>query len=281
MRRAAAIIALGAALVAGPARADEPAVEQRGELLFHIGGCTNCHTAKNGQLLAGGDPIVSPYGTFFAPNITPDPETGIGGWTEAQFVAAMRHGRAPDGSPYYPAFPYTSYTRMTEADLGALKAYLDTVPPVNQASKPHELGFPYNQRWGLNLWQWLFFTPEEFAPDPAKDAAWNEGAYLVLGPGHCGECHTPRNVFGALEWDHAFAGATLGKEKIPDITPNPDGGLGKWSTGDLATFLKLGMTPDGDFVGSEMAKVVNNGTSKLPEPDLGGIVAYLQSLPPS
>ena len=192
----------------------------------------------------------------------------------------MREGRDPAGWPLYPAFPYTSYTRMTDEDLAALKAYLDTLPAVGQASRPHELWFPFNLRWGLYLWQWLFFAPERFQPDPARDANWNRGAYLVLAPGHCAECHTPRTFYGVLEWDHAFTGARLGKEKVPDITPDPSG-LGKWSTGDLATFFTLGMLPDGDFVGSEMAKVVNNGTSKLPEADVTAIVAYLQSLPPS
>jgi mono/diheme cytochrome c family protein len=281
VRRAAAVCALGAVLAAGPAGADEAATRQRGELLFHIGGCTNCHTAKNGELLAGGDAIASPYGDFYAPNITPDPETGIGGWTQAQFDRAMREGRDPEGRPLYPAFPYTSYTRMTDEDLAALKGYLDALPAVSRAARDHELWFPFNLRWGLYLWQWLFFAPERFVPDPARDAAWNRGAYLVLAPGHCGECHTPRTFYGVLEWDRPFAGAQLGQEKIPDITPNPQHGLGQWSAGDLGIFLKLGMTPDGDFVGSEMAKVVNNGTSKLPDGDIAAIVAYLQSLPPS
>jgi mono/diheme cytochrome c family protein len=180
----------------------------------------------------------------------------------------------------YPAFPYTSYTRMSDEDLRALKAYLDTVAPVRQPSKPHDLGFPYNLRWGMRLWQWAFFTPERFAPDPAKDAVWNRGAYLVQGPGHCVECHTPRTFYGVLEEDRAFAGAQLGKEKVPNITSDPEAGLGKWSASDIATVLKLGMLPDGDFVGSEMAKVVNNATSKLPDADIAAIVAYVKGLPP-
>ena len=137
-------------------------------------------------------------------------------------IRALRRGRAPDGSPYYPAFPYTSYTRMSEADIEALKDYLDTIPPVKQASKPHELSFPFNQRWVMHLWQWLFFEPEPFQPDPQRDAAWNRGAYLVLGPGHCSECHTPRTFYGALKADRAFAGAQLGREKVPNITSDPD-----------------------------------------------------------
>ena len=249
-------------------------------MLFHIGGCTNCHTAKGGELLAGGDAISTPFGDFYAPNITPDPTTGIGGWSDADFIRAMREGVGPDGRPYYPAFPYTSFTRMADEDLIALKAYLDTLATVDRPSRPHALWFPFNLRWGMWLWQWAFFTPERFQPDPAHDDAWNRGAYLVLGPGHCAECHTPRTFYGVLEQDRAFAGARLGKEKVPNITSDPDAGLGKWSASDIGTVLKLGMTPDGDFLGSEMAKVVNNGTGKLPDADLAAIVAYLRSLPP-
>jgi mono/diheme cytochrome c family protein len=280
----ACLLAL-AVLAAAPAAAQagagvDPARLARGERLFNIGGCTNCHTAKNGPLLAGGDPIQSPYGTFNAPNITPDPETGIGGWSKADFIRAMQRGMAPDGQRYYPAFPYTSYTRMGEEDLEALKDYLDTVPPVRQPSRPHELSFPFNQRWLMGLWQWAFFAPERFEPDPSQDPAWNRGAYLVLGPGHCPECHTPRTFWGTLKRDRAFAGAQLGKEKVPNISGDPEAGLGKWSESDIGTVLKLGMLPDGDFVGSEMAKVVNNATGKLPVEDVAAIARYVKSLPP-
>lgn len=283
---AAAVLAAGlhlaAAACAGVAHAADTPEEllARGERLFDIGGCTNCHTAKDGPLLAGGDAIKSPYGEFFAPNITPDPEHGIGGWSEQDFIRAMQEGRAPDGSAYYPAFPYTSYTRMGEEDLRALKAFLDTVPPVAQPSREHALGFPFNQRWAMRLWQWVFFEPGRFEPDPEQDETWNRGAYLALGPGHCAECHTPRNFAGALLWEEAFAGASLAGEKIPDISGDPQNGLGNWSAGDVRTVLQLGMTPEGDFVGGEMAKVVRNGTGKLPPEDVKAIAAYLKSLPP-
>ena len=257
------------------------AADSKGELLFHIGGCTNCHTAKDGALLAGGDPIATPFGNFIAPNITPDPEPGTGRGSRADLVRAMREGGDAAGPPLYPAFPYTSYTRMSDEDLAALKTYLDSVPAVRQEARPHELRFPFNLRWGLYLWQWLFFTPERFAPDPVRDAVWDRGAYLVLGPGHCGECHTPRTFYGVLDWSRPFAGGQIGKERVPDITPAKTHGLGEWSSSDIATLLKLGMTPDGDFVGSDMAKIVNNGTGKLPQPDLDAIVAFLQSLPAS
>ena len=279
-RLAGLLVAASAAFGASVAGAADPSALRRGELLFRAGGCTNCHTAKNGALLAGGDPIQSPYGAFLAPNITPDPETGIGGWTETDFIRAMREGRSPDGEPYYPAFPYTSYTRMSDEDLKAMKAYLDTVPLVRQPSRPHELSFPFSQRWGMRLWQWAFFTPERFLPDPRQTPAWNRGAYLVLGPGHCAECHTRRTFYGVLEEDRAFAGAQLGKEQVPNITSDPEAGIGRWSESDISLVLKLGMLPDGDFVGSEMARVVNNATSKLPDEDIAAIATYLKSLPP-
>jgi mono/diheme cytochrome c family protein len=276
-----AALAVTLLIWAGAAGAADPALIARGEQVFHIGGCTNCHTAKNGQMLAGGDPLVTPFGNFYPPNITPDPTTGIGGWTEAQFIRAMREGRSPSGAPYYPSFPYTSYTRMTDEDLLALKAYLDGVPRVQQARREHDLGFPFNQRWGIRLWQWAFFTPERFEPQPDKGEAWNRGAYLALGPGHCVECHTPRNLLGVLDMDRAFAGGDLGGPdgKVPNITPSADG-IGDWSQGDIVTALTLGMLPDGDFLGGEMGKIVGNGTSKLPPEDVQAIATFVTSLPP-
>ena len=276
---AAAMVML--ALAGRPAGAADSATLAKGELLFHIGGCANCHTVKDGPLLAGGAPLVTEFGSFYPPNITPDRDTGIGGWSEADFIRAMREGRSPEGEPYYPAFPYTSYTHMTDEDLKALKAYLDTVPAVSQVSHPHELSFPYSQRWGIRLWQLVFFKPETFQPDPGQSEAWNRGAYLVNGPGHCQECHTPRNAAGARQEDKAFTGAQLGKEKVPNITSAAKGGIGDWSEGDLVTFFKLGMMPDGDFAGSDMAKVINEGTSKLPDSDVSAIVTYLKSIPPA
>lgn len=276
----AAPLALLTLLAGDGARAQEDEAA-RGELLFNIGGCANCHTAKGGPTLAGGDPIPTPYGTFYGPNITPDPDTGIGGWTTADLARALRQGKSPQGSPYYPAFPYTSYTLLSDADIAALKAYLDGVEPVNQASRPHELRFPYNIRQGLYAWQMLFFEPARFAPETGRGETWNRGAFLVNGPGHCQECHTPRDWAGALDESRAFTGGLIGADdsRVPNITQNPETGIGKWTEDDLVTVLQLGMLPDGDFVGGEMAKVVENATSKLPPEDLQAIITYLESLP--
>ncbi len=271
------VLGVLAVLLAGSAVAAETS---QGEKLFAIGGCSNCHTAKDGPILAGGDPLETPFGTFYPPNITPDPETGIGNWSEEDFIRALREGISPQGQPYYPAFPFTSYTRMTLADLKALKAYLDTVPAVRRKTPSHALHFPFNVRAGLWGWRWLFFRPERFKPDSFRSEQWNRGAYLVEAVGHCGECHTPRNWFGALDRSRSYGGAMLGELRAPNITPDPDYGIGEWSKADLLYFFQTGMKPDGDTASSEMAKVIRNGTAKLPEEDLRAIIEYLKSLSP-
>ena len=263
--------------------ADTGAVK-RGEYIFNAAGCTSCHTdQKNkGPLLAGGAAIKTPFGTFYGPNITPDPKFGIGKWTEADFVRAMREGVDDEGDQLFPVFPFTSFTKMTDADIRDLWAYMRSVTPVAVESREHEIGFPFNLRFAQFFWKALFFTPGPFKPDPGKPAEVNRGAYLVQALGHCGECHTPRNLLGGLRWSMAFAGTRDGpdNEKVPNITPDPDTGIGKWSPGDIADVLKTGMTPDGDFVGSVMAEVVQNTTGKLSDSDIQAIIAYLRSLPP-
>ncbi|MEZ5825220.1 MAG: cytochrome c [Geminicoccaceae bacterium] len=275
---------------AEPALSEETAGSpvERGKLLFDIGGCTNCHTVEKGPPLAGGAPIVSPFGTFYPPNITPDEATGIGGWNDADFIKAMREGVSPEGDPYYPAFPFTSYTRMSDDDLVALKAYLDTIEPVTAEVPDHVLrmpvwpylDIPLDLRISLWGWRWLFFEPERFEADAGRDEVWNRGAYLVEGPGHCAECHTPRNVFGALDHTREWTGNPQGAEgeKVPAITRDAHG-IGDWSEADLALFLQLGMMPDGDFAGSGMARIINNGTGKLPDAERKAIVTYLMDLP--
>jgi mono/diheme cytochrome c family protein len=278
---ARAVLLFGFAAVALPASAQAPAPVQRGEYIFHAAGCFGCHTdTKNsGAPLAGGRELKTPFGSFFGPNITPHPEFGIGRWTEAQFRRALREGLRPDGAHYFPAFPYTSFTGMTDADIADLWAYLQTVPAAAQPNRPHELGFPFNIRLAMIGWKALFFTEGAFKPDPAKSAEINRGAYLVNALGHCGECHTPRNLAGGLDRGKWLAGGVLEGGVVPNITPHPETGIGKWSPGDITDLLKMGMTPDGDFVGGEMAEVTKE-TAKLTDEDVKAIIAYLRSLPP-
>lgn len=281
-------LAAGAALLlawpGGGAGAQDADILARGEYVFRAANCQSCHTdVKNdGPLLAGGRALETPFGTFYGPNITPDPNHGIGDWSDADFIAALRHGRAPDGRLYFPVFPYTSFTKMTDADMRALKAYIFTLPPVARPSRPHEIYFPFGWRFLMTFWKWLNFTPGAFAPDPARSATWNRGAYLVEALGHCGECHTPRGITGARDRSMAFAGTAEGPDgdPVPNITPHPETGIGAWSDGDLIFLFQTSLLPDGDSVGGLMAEVVENSTRHLSEADLEAIVAYLRSLEP-
>ncbi|MCW8907398.1 MAG: cytochrome c [Sedimenticola sp.] len=263
---------LKAAAVAAPADAE------RGRYLLQMGGCSSCHTRDGGEALAGGRSMETPFGTFITPNITPHPETGIGEWSDKDFIRAMTEGRAPDGSHYYPAFPYVSYRAMSRQDLLDLKAYLDSVEPVDAPSTEHELAFPFNIRALLGPWKWLNLNPP---PDldvrTEKSEAWMRGRYIVRGPGHCGECHTPRNLLGGLEQEAHLAGNPEGPEgeSVPPITPE-DPGFSRWSEADIVFALQTGMKPDGDFLGGSMGHVIENSTGKLTESDLKAIAAYLR-----
>ncbi len=256
---------------------------KHGEYIVRLGGCHSCHThpKKKDAPLAGGVELKSRFGTFHVPNITPDLETGIGRWSDGDFIRAMTEGVAPDGRHYYPAFPFTSYTRMTRQDLLDLKAYLDTVKPVRNVVPPHDMRFPYNIRFALGAWKWLFFRPGEFKPDPKQSASWNRGAYLVTGPSHCGECHTARNFFGATIQDQALAGTKNGPDgkSVPNITPRPKEGIGLWSAKDVVNFLKTGTPPFGEEVGYPMDEVIANSTSHWTDDDLKATTTYLMSLP--
>lgn len=279
---ALALTALAALLMPSIA-ADTPGNAERGAYILRLGGCASCHTdSKNkGAPLAGGVALKSPYGTFYAPNITPDRETGIGGWSTDDFIRAMTEGKPPQGLPLYPAFPYTSYTRMTHQDLIDLKAYLDTVPPVRHRTPAHAMKFPYNLRVAMIPWQWLFFDDGTFEPDPAKSAEWNRGAYIVTGPGHCGECHSPRNFFGAVIESQALSGNDAGPDgkRVPGITQHTKRGIGAWTKKDIAYMLKTGGTPSGDAVGGAMGEVIENSTSHWTDADLDAVAEYLKSLP--
>jgi mono/diheme cytochrome c family protein len=258
--------------------------EARGAYVFRAANCQSCHTdVKNkGPLLAGGRALATPFGTFYGPNITPDPEHGIGGWSDDDFIAALRHGRAPDGRHYFPAFPYTAFTGMNDEDMRALKAYIFTLPASDRANRPHELGFPFGWRFLAGIWKWLNFEPGPFEPDPGRSEALNRGAYLVEALGHCAECHTPRGVTGALDAEMAYAGSGQGPEggRVPNITPDKETGIGGWNDGRLTFFFRFGLTADGDAVGGLMAEVVENSTSQLTDEDLKAVIAYLRSLTP-
>ena len=254
-----------------------------GQTLFYAGGCASCH-ATPGQddktRLGGGFALTSNFGTFYVPNISPHPRDGIGGWTPEQFLRAMRGGVSPDGRHYYPSFPYTSYQRMNAADVRDVFAFIRTLPPVEGRARAHDLPFPFTVRRGLGLWKLAFLDGEAFAPDAAKSASWNRGAYLVEGPGHCAECHSPRNALGVIEAERRFAGGPNpeGKGSVPNITPHPSG-IGDWSRSDVDEVLGSGMTPEGDFVGGNMAAVVRN-IAQVPAPDRDAMAEYILSLPP-
>jgi len=255
----------------------------KGRYLTHAGGCISCHTEDvDGAVpLAGGRAMETPFGTFYSPNITPDVETGIGGWSDDEFVNAFWEGTSPDGAHYYPAFPYTSYTGASRDDLLAIKAYLFSLEPVSKQSPDHDLAWYMSTRLAAGGWKAVNFDAGRFEPDPARDEQWNRGAYLVRHLGHCGECHTPRSVTGVPDHDREFAGSTFGGEKIPNISSHPADGIGRWSLSDIEYFLDIGMLPDGDFTGSSMADVIEDNTSKLTREDRLAIAAYLKTVPAS
>ncbi len=267
-----------------PVRAADDETIVRGQYMFYAGGCDSCHTdrSNDGPWLAGGRALETEFGRFYTPNITPDPETGIGGWSAEQFVRAMTEGVAPDGRHYYPAFPYTSYTGVREADLFDLKAFLDSVPPVHRENRSHDLSWPFSWRFLLGVWKLIGFEPGRFEPTPERSAEWNRGAYLITALGHCSECHTPRGFLGVLDDDRLFAGSPDGSEgePAPNITPDPETGIGEWSERDVVRLLRRGFTPDGDDVQGLMAETVDHGTRHLTADDLAAMAAYLASVAP-
>jgi mono/diheme cytochrome c family protein len=270
--------------------ADAPSVEN-GRYVFYAGGCASCHAAPasakcddpksgDGLKLGGGRCLKTEFGTFYVPNISPDKQAGIGGWSDAGFINAMTRGVSPKGTHYYPAFPYATYQHMKRQDLLDLKAFLGTLEPVSSKAPDHQLSFPYNIRWGLWLWKWLNLDGKTFEPDPSKPAAVNRGAYLVEALAHCGECHTPRGSMGGMKLSKWLSGARTpdGKGFVPNITPDATG-IKSWSGKDIAYALETGFTPEGDAFGSEMAKVQEN-MAKLTAEDREAIAAYLKSVPP-
>lgn len=254
-----------------------------GQAMFDIGGCAACHMTpgqKDRHVLGGGLALGSAFGTFYAPNISPDPDHGIGNWSERDFANAVMRGVDDEGKHLYPALPYTSYQRMKVEDVRDLFAFIKTLPAAADVSKPHQLRFPFNIRRLLGGWKFLYLDQKPFTPDPAKSASWNRGAYLVEGPGHCAECHSPRDAMGGIMADRRFAGGIdpEGKGWVPNITPHADG-VASWKQPDMADFLKTGLKPDFDSVGSSMAEVIEN-TSRLSDADRAAMADYLVSLPP-
>jgi mono/diheme cytochrome c family protein len=249
-----------------------------GEYLFNAAGCLACHTSEGGPALAGGRAFTTPYGVFYSPNITPDPDTGIGRWSREQFINALKQGTAPDGKAYYPVFPYTSYRLMTDQDAGKIFDYLQTRAPMPQPNREHDLPW-WLSRWLMKPWQWWVLEAPPAAPSDAELA---RGRYLVDALGHCGECHTPRNLAGISDLGRYLGGTLNGPddEKVPNITPHRDDGIGKWDADDLGYFLEAGELPNGDYTGGLMTEVIDNGTSKLNDSDRRAIVRYLRSVEP-
>jgi len=257
----------------------------RGEIVFWAGGCASCHAAKGAEgdqklLLGGGHRLKTPFGTFVTPNISPDVETGIGNWNNQQFANAMFEGVSPQGKHYYPSFPYTSYNKMNRQDVADLFAYLRTLPPVSRANEAHELPLPFQWRRPLGIWKLMFAGTDRAQLADPSDAKLQRGRYLVEALGHCGECHTPRNLLGGPVENRSLAGgpAPEGEGKVPNITPHADG-IGGWSAEDIAYYLESGFTPDFDSAGGSMVAVQQN-MARLPKSDLEAIAAYLKSVPP-
>lgn len=251
-----------------------------GKTAFNAGGCASCHAVPNQPdrtRLGGGLPLGSPFGTFHAPNISPEPNGGIGRWTERQFVNAVAEGVSPDGAHYFPAFPYPSYHRAKITDIRDMFAYIKTLPPVAGKAPDHLIPFPFNIRRNIGIWKLLFMDRQPFVPDAARTPQWNRGAYLVNSLGHCAECHSPRNALGGIVASQRFAGGPNpeGKGWIPNITQKS---LADWSEKDFAYFLESGLLPDGDSAGGSMVSVIKN-TSQLSADDRTAMAVYLKSLP--
>jgi mono/diheme cytochrome c family protein len=251
---------------------------QRGLYLVHVGDCKSCHTAPNGQPFAGGRAVPTPFGTIYSTNITPDADTGIGQWTDADFLRAMHHGIDRAGNQLYPAFPYPWYTRVAREDVFAIKAYLDTLEPVRSLPRNNELPWPLNMRTPVALWDWLFLDTGVYQDNPDKSEQWNRGAYLVEGLGHCSACHGDKNVLGATDKNDPLGGGYAENVFAPSLTGGMRDGLGAWSEDDIVQFLKSGSNRIASAAGP-MAEVVEMSTQYLTDQDLKAIAVYLKDLP--
>lgn len=282
MRLATTAAIMAAVALATTAGHAQTAVE-RGAYMIKAAGCTTCHTNSKdgGAPFAGGRALNTPFGTYYSPNITPDKQTGIGNWSDEDFVQALKHGISPQGDNYFPVFPYTTYTKLRDEDALAIKAYLFSLPAVSQPNREHDVAPPFSWRWTMSVWKLMFFDDGEWQDRADKDAQWNRGGYLVEAASHCGECHTPRNFMGALKTDMAYAGTTDGPdgEVVPNITPHKTG-IGSWSEADIVFLLRDGLKPTYDDVQGSMAEAIEDGLKSLSEDDLQAIAVYIKSVPP-
>jgi len=262
-----------------PAGLKNASLIERGEYLARAADCEACHTTKDGAPFAGGLAFNLPFGTLYSPNITPDKETGIGNWSDGDFLQAIHKGIAPNGTRLYPAFPYAAYTMITDADALAIKAYLFSLKPVHAPEQPNTLKFPYNQRWLMTFWS-AFFNPDaRFQPNPDKSPEWNRGAYLAEAMAHCGDCHTPRNLGQAIDNRKKFAGAVAAGWKAYNITQDKDSGIGGWSDEALAQFLSTGHAEGFGTASGPMGEAVDKSLMHLAPEDIKALVTYLRSVP--
>jgi mono/diheme cytochrome c family protein len=262
-----------------PAALAQASLIKQGEYLAKAADCLVCHTAKGGEAYAGGFAFVLPFGTLYSTNITPDKATGIGSYTDAQFLAAVHRGVRQDGANLYPAMPYTSYTYMTDADALAIKAYLFSLAPIHSPNKPIALAFPFNQRWAMGVWSAMFNANERFKPDAEKSAEWNRGAYVAEALAHCGECHTPRNLAFALNNRKKFGGALTAGWRAYNISSDKESGVGAWHDEELIAYLARGHAAGHGSAAGPMGEAVDESLSQLAPEDVHAIVAYLRSVP--
>lgn len=278
MRVIPAVILLCAAFAAGECCAQSGEDVARGKSLTEAADCASCHTADPTKPFAGGKRIDTPFGGIYSPNLTPDRDTGIGAWSDGEFYRALHFGVARDGSRYYPAFPYPNFTKLTRQDVLAIRAYLATLTPVANTPPPLELRWPFGYRVLMRGWNWLFFRPGILMPDQHQSAEWNRGRYLVEGAGHCGACHTPKNLFGADRRGQKFGGGLVAGMFAPRLDGAVRSGLKSWSVDDIAEYLQSGRNGR-SHAGALMSEVVVNSTSKMSDKDIRAIAVYLKSLP--
>ena len=277
MRRSLTAAALFVSLTGAAFAQDTQSFDriERGRYLAVLSDCSACHTAPGGASFAGGLALQTPFGKLVAPNITPDPDTGIGNMTNDEFLAVLHEGRGHNGKRLYPAMPYPAYTRMTDDDVLAIRAYLATVAPVNNLVVANQLPFPLNIRLAMVFWNALNFTPGRYQPNLQKSAAWNRGAYIVESAAHCGTCHTPKTLLGGDKNNVALSGATLQGWFAPDVTNDPHKGIGGWSKDDLVQYLKTG-TNKWTLASGPMAEAVSHSTSRMADDDIQAVATYLK-----